>query len=332
MASLAKLGSYDKGTITKSIKALEINGYLEVVASEEDKRQKILKTTEKCRQIIIELYNFKTNWLKYVMQDLDEYEQANFIDNLGKLLTRAQELDKDSDYEDVPVKFYEMHELSLSDYPGYSACSLYTAGSNTRCPFERKDLAFFKEGDQSLSEESVLDYLQKRKGLIDAVCIKGGEPLLHSGLADFLRKVKDLDYPIKLVTNGLNYNALNSIVKEGLVDFVSMHLYNSPERYAHTVNAENLDIKPIKKSVSLLLKGDVEYEFITTLCQEFHNEEEFTKMLKWIKGAKRYRLKNYADSDNIIQSNLTPFEDKDLERFKEMAEEYVKEVILFEER
>ena len=225
------------------------------------------------------------------------------------------------------MNFNGFQKLTLLDYPGHVACTLFTAGCNFRCPFCHNASLVTQIGDsEHYSEEFVLDYLSKRKGIIDGVCITGGEPLLHDGLKDFIKKVKDMDYLVKLDTNGYLPDRLISLVDNGLVDYVAMDIKNSKEKYVLSAGIDSLDITQIEKSVSFLLENHVEYEFRTTVVNELHTLQDIESAAEWISGAQKYFLQSFTDSGDLICDNLSAVETQTIKMMQEVASKYVKNV------
>lgn len=209
-----------------------------------------------------------------------------------------------------------IQKLTLLDYPGAVACTLFTGGCNFRCPFCHNALLVdpkrvAEEGE--LPMEDVMAFLKKRRGVLDGVAITGGEPLLHSDMPEFLRQIKALGYRIKLDTNGSNPELLRQILEEKLVDRVAMDIKNSPELYAKTIGREDIDISKIEASKNLLLNGDVEYEFRTTVVKGLHTKESLLKAAEWIKGAKEYYLQQFKDSGDLIKGDgLCAFDEAEM--------------------
>ncbi len=225
------------------------------------------------------------------------------------------------------MDFNGFQKLTLLDYPGHVACTLFTAGCNFRCPFCHNASLVTHIGDsEHYSEEFVLNYLSKRKGIIDGVCITGGEPLLHDGLKDFIKKVKDMDYLVKLDTNGYLPDRLISLVDNGLVDYVAMDIKNSKEKYVLSAGIDSLDITQIEKSVSFLLENHVEYEFRTTVVNELHTLQDIESAAEWISGAQKYFLQSFTDSGDLICDNLSAVETQTIKMMQEVASKYVKNV------
>lgn len=203
------------------------------------------------------------------------------------------------------MKISGFQKMTLLDYPGKVACTIFTSGCNLRCPFcHNASLVTKIDQNNFYDEEEVLKYLEKRKGLLDGVCITGGEPLLQSDIFDFIKKIKDMGYLVKLDTNGTNPKKLQELVKSNLIDYVAMDIKNSKEKYAETSGIENLNINSIEESVNFLLSDSVDYEFRTTVVDRFHTIQDIEKIAMWIKGAKRYFLQDFVDSGDLIGENM----------------------------
>lgn len=195
-----------------------------------------------------------------------------------------------------------LQKLTLLDYPGHVACTVFTAGCNFRCPFCHNAPLVLPErieGDPD-GEQTVLQFLRKRQGILDGVAITGGEPLLQRDLPGFLRKIRALGYQIKLDTNGSFPDRLIALVEEGLVDRVAMDVKNSPALYAKTVGLRELDLAAVERSKDFLLEGHVDYEFRTTVVKGLHTAESLKEAAVWIRGAKEYYLQQFKDSGDII--------------------------------
>ncbi len=219
-------------------------------------------------------------------------------------------------------------KLSLNDYPGKMACTLFTGGCNLRCPFCHNGPLVLEEPIAEVAQEEFFAFLQKRKGILDGVCISGGEPLLQPDIEPFIRKIKALDYSVKLDTNGTMPDKLIALCEQELIDYVAMDIKNSKEKYALTVGVENFDIAKIEKSVDYLLSGKVEYEFRTTLVAEFHTPQDIVDIGKWISGAKRYYMAVFRDGETVIHSGLHAPKSADLQAFEAAVTPFVGEVHL----
>lgn len=203
-----------------------------------------------------------------------------------------------------------LQKLTLLDYPGKVACTIFTAGCNFRCPFcHNASLVLDTSKNQVIPEEEVLAFLKKRQGVLDGVCITGGEPLIQHDIESFMEKVKDLGYELKLDTNGSYPDKLKLLVEKGLVDYVAMDIKNSQESYGKTIGIEGYDIENIHKSIRYLLSGVVPYEFRTTVVKEFHQKSDFYSIGRWISGAQKYYLQQFVDSGDLIQEGLHGYND-----------------------
>lgn len=215
-------------------------------------------------------------------------------------------------------------KLTILDYPGKVACIVFTPGCNFRCPFcHNAALVTHIDKDTYIDEEEVLSYLKKRQGILDGVVITGGEPLLQDGIEEFIGKIKDLGYAIKLDTNGSFPEKLISLVEKGLVDYVAMDIKNSKAKYMVTIGVNNIDMASIEKSVDFLLQNKVNYEFRTTIVDGFHTVDDIQDIVVWIKGAHKYFLQNFVDSGDLIETGLSPVSVDMLKEMKKKATEFV---------
>lgn len=199
------------------------------------------------------------------------------------------------------MKILGFQKMTLLDYPGKVACTIFTGGCNFRCPFCHNALLVTKTDEvQEHNVEDILSFLEKRQGILDGVCITGGEPLMNKEIFDFAKSIKALGYSIKLDTNGSFPDRLQQMIDEKLCDYVAMDIKNCKEKYPLTAGFDKLNVDLIDKSVQILLKNDVDYEFRTTVVKELHNVEDMEKIAHWISGAPRYFLQNFEDSGNLI--------------------------------
>lgn len=212
-----------------------------------------------------------------------------------------------------------LQKLTLLDYPGKMACTVFTAGCNFRCPFCHNASLVTNIDDERISEEEFFSFLEKRQGIIDGVCVTGGEPTLQPDLKDFLKKIKDLGYSVKLDTNGYRPEVLKDVVNSGLIDYVAMDIKNSQSKYALTTGIENLDISKINESVEFLMSGVVDYEFRTTIVKELHTEEDIQDIVSWIQGAKKYFLQGFIDSGDLICTGYSGYDKTELQKLLNIA-------------
>ena len=219
-----------------------------------------------------------------------------------------------------------LQKLTLLDYPGRVACTVFTGGCNFRCPFCHNAPLVLPEklaGDAD-GEETVLQFLKRRQGVLEGVAITGGEPLLHPDMPDFLRKIRAMGYKIKLDTNGSFPERLAALVEEGLVDRVAMDVKNAPALYARTVGLEALDLDALTRSRDFLLQGRVDYEFRTTVVRSLHTAESLKEAAVWVRGAREYYLQQYKDSGEVIAAEgLGAFTDDEMRELLRLVREIV---------
>lgn len=220
-----------------------------------------------------------------------------------------------------------LQKLTLLDYPGRVACTVFTGGCNFRCPFcHNAPLVLPERLARDSSEEAVLAFLSKRRGVLDGVAVTGGEPLLHRDIGAFLEKVKALGFSVKLDTNGSFPDRLRALVSAGLVDRVAMDVKNSPALYEKTAGAA-VDMAAIARSRDFLLSGSVDYEFRTTVVKGLHTKESLMDAARWIRGAKEYYLQQFKDSGDVLAiEGLGAFSEKEMHALADAAAEFVPSV------
>ena len=217
-----------------------------------------------------------------------------------------------------------LSKLTLLDYPERVACTMFTGGCNMRCPFCHNASLVLRAGEiDTISEEEIFSFLKKRSGVLDGVCITGGEPMLSADLEDFIGKIKSLGYAVKLDTNGTFPERLRAMIDAGLVDKVAVDIKNSPEKYAMTVGIKDFDVTPIMKTVDLLREGRVDYELRTTVVAELHEADDFESIGRWIAGAKAYYLQSFVDSGDTIKSGFSSPSRELLEACQNVVKQYV---------
>lgn len=222
------------------------------------------------------------------------------------------------------MKLHGLQKMTLLDYPGRVACTIFTGGCNFRCPFCHNALLVTEIDSSSVyDEDEIIDFLKKRSGLLDGVCITGGEPLLHPSLGKFVGRIKSLGYAVKLDTNGSFPDTLADFIEEGLVDKVAMDIKNSAEKYGATIGVDSYDITNVERSISLLMESRIDYEFRTTVVRELHEVEDIEKIARRIKGAKAYFLQNFTDSGNLISPGLSAHTKETLNEMLSAAVKYV---------
>lgn len=217
-----------------------------------------------------------------------------------------------------------VQKLTLLDYPGQIACTVFLPGCNLRCPFcHNPSLVLPHRFEDPLTDEDgLLEFLRSRQGKLDGVCVTGGEPTLHPELAQLLRRIKALGFLVKLDTNGTQPGVLRSLLQDGLVDYIAMDVKNSPAHYWETCG--ETDVLPaVAQSVALLLEGHVDYEFRTTVVHPLHTLDDFDAIGRWLAGAKRYYLQQFVDSGDLIGTNLSPMDSPQMEAFRQCLLPYI---------
>lgn len=225
------------------------------------------------------------------------------------------------------IQIHGFQTLTLLDYPGILAATVFLGHCNFRCPFcQNGNLVLHPEKEPILSEKEILAFLEKRRKMLEGVCITGGEPTLDPELAPFIRRIKEIGYKVKLDTNGYRPEVIKKLAADGLIDFIAMDIKNSPEKYAETAGIKDLDLLKIEESVEFLKQGTVDYEFRTTVARELHSREDIEKIGHWLSGARRYYLQNYRESGSVIQPGFSGYSGEQLQRFSDMLKKEINEV------
>ena len=227
-----------------------------------------------------------------------------------------------------------LQKMTLLDYPGKVACTVFLQGCNFRCPFCHNSQLLTHDAQPFMEERELLAFLEKRRGILDGVCITGGEPTLYSGLEELLRSIKALGYAVKLDTNGSRPAVLRQLVEAGLVDYVAMDVKNCPDRYAQTVGVPGVNLSAVEESLRFLIGGAVAYELRTTLVQQLHDEAGILQMGQWLaslvpgkKPAALY-LQLFADRDSVVFAGLSAPEEAEVDRYRHLLTPFVEQVSL----
>ena len=226
------------------------------------------------------------------------------------------------------MKLHGLQKMTLLDFPGRVACTVFLGGCDFRCPFCHNFELADGTAKPVMDSNEFLSFLSKRKGLLDGVAFTGGEPLLHPDLPELMAAIRKEGFSIKLDTNGFHPDRLEEVLKRNLVDYVAMDVKNSPEKYALTCGVETLDLARIRESVSLLKNGKTDYEFRTTVVKEFHEAGDFEAIGKEIAGAKRYFLQKFTDRDTVPFRNLSAPSPEEMKTYAKIARRYVPETRL----
>ena len=225
------------------------------------------------------------------------------------------------------MRIQGLQKTTLLDYPEKVACTVFTAGCNFRCPFcHNASLVVDIPNETQITEEAFFSFLNKRQGILDGVCVTGGEPLLHPDISEFIRKIKELGYSVKLDTNGSFPEKLKYLVEERLVDYVAMDIKNSLDTYDVTTGTDGRFLNAIEESVAFLKEGHVPYEFRTTVTKDFHTKEQFEKIGQWIRGAEKYFLQPFVDSGDLIGSKICGCDEEEMKEFLSIVKTYVPNV------
>ncbi len=212
-------------------------------------------------------------------------------------------------------------KLTLLDFPGHTACTLFTSGCNMRCPFCHNASLVTGTAEENYTEDEILSYLKKRQGLLDGVAITGGEPLLHKDIGDFIKKIKDLGFAVKLDTNGSFPERLKVLIDGGLLDYIAMDIKNCKEKYSLAAG-KNININDIEKSVELIKNSGIPHEFRTTVTKELHNEEDIISVARWLGEGEKYFLQQFKDSGEILASGQSAVHPDELNKFSAAAQKY----------
>ena len=209
-----------------------------------------------------------------------------------------------------------VQKLTLLDFPGRTACTVFFSGCNFRCPFCHNAILVERPQEAgSVLEDDFFDFLKMRKGLLDGVAITGGEPTLNRDLPEFMAKIKELGYAVKLDSNGTNPEMLEKIISDGSVDYIAMDIKNCKEKYAETAGIDNRFMERIEKSVDLLMQKRVDFEFRTTVVKQLHTVEDMIRLSEWIKGDEKYFIQAFKNSGDLIDPNMESIEYDDYQRF-----------------
>ncbi len=213
-----------------------------------------------------------------------------------------------------------LQKMTLLDYPGKVACTVFLQGCNLRCPFCHNSGLLAPQGDPGISRQELFAFLKKRHGILDGVCITGGEPTLYPGLPELIASIKALGFLVKLDTNGFRPDVLKTVAKD--LDYVAVDIKNCPARYGETTGLKNPDLSRLRESMVFLMEGALDYEFRTTVVKEFHTPADIRAMGQWFqslseKKVKKYFLQPFTDRDSVLCGGLHPPEKAELQAFLE---------------
>lgn len=225
-----------------------------------------------------------------------------------------------------------LQKMTLLDYPGKVACTVFLQGCNFRCPFCHNSGLLGRDAPETIPVETLMAFLKKRVGLLDGVCITGGEPTLQPALESLLTEIKELGFLVKLDTNGSRPQVLKTLAEKGLIDYVAMDIKNSPERYGETAGVPDMTLSWVEESIRYLLSGNIPYEFRTTVADELHEPEDIARIGQWLNAldpahkAEKYFLQPYVDRESVLTAGLHSPPVEKMQRLAAAAEPYIKTV------
>lgn len=226
------------------------------------------------------------------------------------------------------MKIHGLQKMTLLDFPGRVACTVFTGMCDFRCPYCHNFELVDGTAPAVMEEEEFLAFLKKRQGLLDGVAVTGGEPCLHRELPDFLLRIRELGFAVKLDTNGNHPEVLRQILDRKLADYVAMDIKNRPEKYAMTIGLKSFDPARVRESISLLMESGTDYEFRTTVVREFHEAEDFERIGRMIRGARAYYLQSFTDRDTVPFGGLHAPSRQELESYAGIVSKYVDNVVI----
>lgn len=227
------------------------------------------------------------------------------------------------------MNVHGLYKMTLLDYPEHLACTIFTGGCNFRCPFcHNASLVTHIDQSALIPEADIFQFLSSRVGILEGVCITGGEPTLQSDLLQFIQNVKNLGFKVKLDTNGSNPELLAQLLNQNLLDYVAMDIKNSPTSYAKTIDLHTYDLSNINASVTLLMQSSIDYEFRTTVVKELHTMQDFLEIADWISNCAHYYLQGFKDSKDLIGEGYSGYEVEELQAFARKLKEKIPNVAI----
>ena len=221
------------------------------------------------------------------------------------------------------MKIKGLQKLTLLDYPGRLAATVFLGGCNMRCPFCHNASLVVRPDNTEITEDELFTFLESRRGKLSGVCVTGGEPTLNRELPSFISKIRALGYSVKLDTNGTHPEMLESLIRDGLVDYVAMDIKTSIENYGRVSGIPDLDTSKIERSIDLLLSGTVPYEFRTTVVRELHTASDFEAIGRRIEGALAYFLQSFKDSGDLIEDGFSSYSEAEISALLDIVKVYI---------
>jgi pyruvate formate lyase activating enzyme len=221
------------------------------------------------------------------------------------------------------MKIKGLQKLTLLDYPGRLAATIFLGGCNMRCPFCHNASLVVRPDATEITEEELFAFLESRRGKLSGVCVTGGEPTLNPELPSFISKIRALGYSVKLDTNGTNPDMLATLIDGGLVDYVAMDIKTSIENYGRVSGVPNIDTSKIERSIDLILRATIPYEFRTTVVRELHTAADFYSIGRRIEGARAYFLQSFKDSGDLIEDGFSSYSEAEISSLLDIVKVYI---------
>ena len=217
-----------------------------------------------------------------------------------------------------------LQKLTLLDFPGKMAATVFTGGCNLRCPFcHNASLVIPEKFGESISEEEFFAFLGKRRGILEGVCVSGGEPTLHPDLPEFIAKIKALGFLVKLDTNGTCPEMLSELIAKKLIDYVAMDIKSSKEGYPRAVGLESYPIDRIKESIEILRSSGIDFEFRTTVVRQLHTERDILGIGEWLGGKDKIFLQTFTDSGDLIGTGYTAYSEEEMKSLLSLLQKHM---------
>ena len=220
------------------------------------------------------------------------------------------------------MRLLGLQRLTLLDFPGRIACTVFTGGCNLRCPFCHNSSLVHSVGEE-IKEEDFFAFLDSRRGRLEGVCVSGGEPTLHQNLPEFLAKIKEKGFLVKLDTNGTRPEMIANLISAGLVDYIAMDIKNSPEKYAKTVGLSEFETADVARSIEIIEGSALPHEFRTTVTAELHTPEDIRAICANLHQNAKYYIQAYRDEGDILQKGHTTPTKEALEALLAAAREFL---------
>lgn len=217
-----------------------------------------------------------------------------------------------------------LQKLTLLDFPGVIAATVFFGGCNLRCPFcHNASLVLPEKYGETISYSDFFSFLDSRRDRLQGVCVSGGEPTLYPHIEEFIRGIKDRGFLVKLDTNGTRPEVLQSLIEKKLLDYVAMDIKNSPLRYGETVGIADFDPTPIAESAAILMNGKTDFEFRTTVVKELHTPKDIEQIGQWLLGEEKFFLQTFVDSGDLIGTGYSGYSAPEMDELTKLLKKYI---------